>query len=495
MAAAAQWFTLCLDGIDGAEAREYLRKRGISGDTIRAFGIGFAPDSRGRLRRALSAFGDDRLIDGGLLISVEDREPYDRFRGRVIIPIRDARGRVIAFGGRIIGDGEPKYLNSPETPLFDKGRTLFNLDRASPAARRSGRLIVAEGYMDVIALAQAGIDEAVAPLGTALTEEQIVRMWRLADVPILCFDGDPAGQKAALRAALRALPLLEPGRSLGFATLPAGKDPDDVVRHAGRQAFEALIDQARPLVDLLWEGERDLSPLRTPEDRAGLRHRLAELARSIRNDNVRNLYQDEFRRRFDEQFRALRPMARAARPGGGLPLHPSVAGEARDIGGAGMDPAFSRAILAGLLRHPTIIPICAEALTMLTIADAELDRLRMLLLDSAYDGVPLETEALLPICANAGMGELAHKLLNANGLAFSFARRQADGEIARRDLGMAIEALAARPALDMALAAATARLSEHWDEHGFAEQVRLREALGEANRRLSELAQADDKSV
>ena len=182
-----------------------------------------------------------------MLIQPEDggRSSYDRFRGRLMIPIRDPRGRVIAFGGRILGDGEPKYLNSPDTPLFDKGRTLYNIDRAAPASRTAKRLIVVEGYMDVIALDRAGIAEVVAPNGTAVTEAQLERMWRLDPAPILCFDGDSAGRKAAIRAALRALPLIGPERTLRFVELPAGQDPDDVVRAGGRDAFEALLADRR----------------------------------------------------------------------------------------------------------------------------------------------------------------------------------------------------------------------------------------------------------
>jgi DNA primase len=240
MAAAAAWFEEQYASLPGAAARAYVEKRGISEATRKAFGLGYAPDSKTGLRRALERFGDAMLVEAGLLIQVEDKEPYDRFRDRLMIPIRDPRGRVVAFGGRIIGQGEPKYLNSPDTPLFDKGRTLYNLDRAAPAARKANRMIVVEGYLDVIALAQAGIDEAVAPLGTALTEHQIERLWRQVDAPLLCFDGDGAGQKAAYRAATRALPGLAPGRSLAFLTLPSGQDPDDLVRSGGAKAFEAL---------------------------------------------------------------------------------------------------------------------------------------------------------------------------------------------------------------------------------------------------------------
>jgi DNA primase len=495
MTAAQAWFAEQLHSPDGKAARNYLSGRGLKESTVTSFGIGLAPDSRDKLRTALQRFGDDMLVEAGLLISVDGKEPYDRFRGRIMIPIRDPRGRVIAFGGRILGQGEPKYLNSPDTPLFDKGRVLYNFDKAGAASRRSARLIVVEGYLDVIGLYQAGMEDAVAPLGTALTEHQIERLWRTVDVPVLCFDGDSAGQKAAIRAALRALPRLQPSKSLSFAMLPKGKDPDDIVRESGARAMESLIAVAEPLVDRLWNHEAGLAPLRTPEDRAGLRRRLGEHAQSIQDPNVRSLYQAEFRDRFDTLFQRPPRGPTGSGPVRNPQFRRPISRSAQAIGGTGVDPVFARAILAGLLRHPAMLLAFGEALAMLAIEDAQLDRLRSVLLDAAYDGIALETQALMPICDSAGMGALAHELLNANGLAFSFARRQSDAAIARRDLGMAIEALAARPALDAALAAATARLATQWDETGFAEQVRLRTALGEANRRLAELAQGEDDSV
>src|SRR5690606_14081239 len=197
-------------------------------------------------------FPEPMLIEAGLRIAVDDRDPYDRFRDRLTIPIHDARGRVIGFAARILDSEKkdaPKYLNSPDTPLFDKGRTLFNLHRAGPASRKSGRIVVVEGQMDAIALAAAGIDEAVAPMGTALTERQIELLWRLADKPILCFDGDAAGRRAAMRAAVRALPMLRPGHSLQFVTLPPGMDPDDLLRRQGRDALEALLAGPAGLLD------------------------------------------------------------------------------------------------------------------------------------------------------------------------------------------------------------------------------------------------------
>src|SRR5437764_10775430 len=303
MASVAKYYAEQLQGIAGADAREYLKRRGIDQETITRFGLGLAPDSRTALKRALEELGEDRLIETGMLIQPEEegKETYDRFRGRLMIPIRDPRGRVIAFGGRILGEGEPKYLNSPDTPLFDKGRTLYNIDLAGPASRAAKRLIVVEGYMDVIGLDRAGISEVVAPNGTALTEAQLERMWRLDPSPILCFDGDSAGRQAAIRAALRALPFIGPERTLRFVELPPGQDPDDVVRAGGREAFEALLEKPEPLDARLWRHEVEAAPLTTPEARAGLRQRLIDHAATIGDPALRQLYRDQWLGRFSEE--------------------------------------------------------------------------------------------------------------------------------------------------------------------------------------------------
>ncbi|ARS26028.1 DNA primase [Sphingomonas sp. KC8] len=499
MAEASAWFTEQLHGIAGAEARAYLHKRGVDAATITAFGIGFSPDSRGKLKAALARFGDDKLVEAGLLISVDDKEPYDRFRGRLMIPIRDARGRAIAFGGRIIGAGEPKYLNSPETPLFDKGRTLFNLDKAAAASRKADRVIVVEGYMDVIALAQAGIGEAVAPLGTALTEGQLERLWRLAEVPILCFDGDAAGQKAAVRAALRALPMIEPGRTLRFATLPAGQDPDDLVRLGGPKALETVLDAAEPLVERLWNHELASAPLDTPEARAGLRKRLADHAATIRHSDVRGQYLADFRRRFDALYERPaftrtfqpRPVGRGRFERGKPPEAPPSAAT-RSIGSSGLGPLESRAVLAGLLRHPAVIAGAAEAIAALPITDGELAQVRNSMLDAAFAGAALDSDALGTILAQVGLAGAIEALRAPNGLAFSFLRGNAESGRAQRDLTAVIEALAARPELDAALATVTARLMASPDEAGFAEQRRLRAARDEADRALAALAAGED---
>ena len=493
MEAAAAWFAEQLDGIEGAAARAYLAERGISEPTRRRFGFGFAPDARGRLKAALRHFGEDKLVEAGLLIRPEgeEREPYDRFRGRVTFPIRDVRGRVIAFSARILGAGEPKYLNSPDTPLFDKGRTLFNLDKAGPAAREAGRIVVVEGQMDAIALDQAGIGEAVAPLGTALTEAQLGLLWRLSPAPTLCFDGDAAGQKASVRAALRALPQVGPGRSLGFVTLPAGEDPDDVIRRRGRDAFDALLASPEPLVDRLWRHELEAEPLATPEQRAGLRRRLTDHAAAISDPDVRDQYRGEWLRRFDALYKARRQWtARAPGRGFAPPPRPTSA-EAKAVGRTGLSPQLGLAVLQGLARFPALIADHAEAVHTLPLSERSSARLRDLMLEAAMEAPELDPDRLHTILAAKGAAALLEELGLRRGLAFSFTRREADPERACRDLGLVIETLAARPGLDAALAAATARLKDDGDEAAFAEQQRLRSARDEADRQLATLIEAE----
>src|SRR5215208_1892007 len=380
MAEVVRWYAEQLQGIAGADAREYLKRRGIDQETVQRFGLGLAPDSRSALKRALENLGEDQLIATGMLIKPDEGDTYDRFRGRLMIPIRDPRGRVIAFGGRILGEGEPKYLNSPDTPLFDKGRTLYNIDRASPASRQAKRLIVVEGYMDVIALDRAGIAESVAPNGTAVTEAQLERMWRLDPAPILCFDGDSAGQKAAIRAASRALPHLGAERTLRFVELPAGQDPDDVVRNGGREAVEALLSTPEPLVDRLWRHELQAQPLTTPEARAGLRQRLIEHSQAIGDQALARLYRDEWLRRFQDEVnppRQFQQQAQRRRPfipfkrqsfeaERFLPSTSTVAGT-RNVSRVGMDPAHARALVLGFLNFPEALQEHCEQLALLPI--------------------------------------------------------------------------------------------------------------------------------
>ncbi|KTF69212.1 DNA primase [Sphingomonas sp. HT-1] len=511
MGDAATWFTERLNGIEGAEARAVLQRRGITPETARTFGLGFAPDSRGKLKEALKSYGDPMLIESGMLIAVEGKEPYDRFRGRLMIPIRDVRGRTIAFGGRIIGEGEPKYLNSPETPLFDKGRTLYNLDRAQAAARKADRVIAVEGYMDVIALAQAGFGEVVAPLGTALTEHQLERLWRLSEVPLLCFDGDSAGQKAALRAAHRALPMLAPGRSLAFVTLPQGLDPDDLVRAQGPAAFEALLAKPEPLVDRLWASEVAAGPLDTPEQRAGLKRRLTELAEQIQDPNVKHEYIAEFRARADQQFgrgprefrkdqrgpSPARPQPRGTRNARGVWQPPEAPPShlIKGVQASGLDPILARAVLAGLIRHPVEIARHMEILGSLRSASGALGRLFEAVVEVALTNPglrQLDSEDFLTILARSGFDSVASELLRADTLPFSFTRPAADVAKAREDLGEAIAVMAAQPAVDVALAEATAALMRDGTEEAFARQVALSRQRQELQDRLANLMLAED---
>jgi DNA primase len=495
---AASWFTEQLSGLAGAEARGILEKRGIKAETAKAFGLGFAPDSRGKLKDALKDYGNPVLVEAGLLISVEDKDPYDRFRGRLMIPIRDPRGRTIAFGGRIIGDGEPKYLNSPETPLFDKGRNLYNLDRAAPASRKSGRVLVVEGYMDVIALAQAGFGEAVAPLGTALTEAQLERLWRLADVPILCFDGDAAGQKAAIRAANRALPMLAPGRSLAFVTLPAGVDPDDFVRAKGPAAFAALLEKPEPLVDRLWAHELAAEPLDTPEQKAGLKQRYTGLAQAITDADVRTQYLAEFNRRFDALYARVRPafvpFERARRKPGQPWKAPDipVTEAAKGVRAGGIDRILAKAVLAGLIRHPAEIARHMEVLGALKLADGALGRLFEAVVDLAVEDQALDSERLLTILAKSGFDIIAGDLLRADQLSCSFTQKDAEPARAREDLDEAIAILVARPEVDAALAEATTALMAGYTDEAFERQVSLVKEQQALDARLANLVQANE---
>lgn len=501
---AAAWFTAQLRGLGGAEARNILERRGILTETATAFGLGFAPDSRGGLKSALKDYGDPLLVEAGLLIQVEDKAPYDRFRGRLMIPIRDQRGRAVAFGGRIIGDGEPKYLNSPETPLFDKGRTLYNLDRAAPACRKAGRMLVVEGYMDVIALAQAGFAEAVAPLGTALTEAQLERLWRLSDVPMLCFDGDSAGQKAAIRAAHRALPLLAPGRSLAFVTLPHGLDPDDLVRTRGAAAFEALLAAPEQLVDRLWAHELAAGPLATPEQKAGLKQRLGELAGGIADASVRTEYLAEFRRRFDALYAVQRaawqpraPFERGKRwdgkrwDGGKPPIGP-VSARAKTVGASGIDHILAKAVLAGFIRHPAEIARHMEMLGSLRLADETLGRLFTAVVDLAVEDQTLDSAGLRTILARSGFDQIASDLLRADQLRCSFTQKDADPEVARADLDEAVAILVARPEVDAALAEATAAMQARQSDDAFTRQVALVKEQAALDARLANLVQANE---
>ena len=482
---AQQWFFDNLRSPDGRAAMKYLTDRGLKPETLAEFGFGYAPESKQALNNALSRFEDQMLVETGMRIKTDDGTSYDRFRGRVMLPIQDARGRVIAFGGRIMEsrDGVAKYLNSPDTPLFDKGRTLYNLHRASPASRQTGRVVVVEGYMDVVALAQAGFADAVAPLGTALTETQLEMLWRMVEVPVLCFDGDKAGERAAMRAISRALPLLAPMRSLAIVRLPSGMDPDDLINAQGSKAMGELLEKPKSLLDALWEGERDAQPLTSPEAKAGLKARLMAHVDTIENKDIQALY----RRELLDRFSAFAFPKRESRPSPGKAnwqnrgaTKRGLSGEARDILGRAMSggqrASLLSAVIAGLVRHPEEISVHAEALSKLAQNDPNAAPAIESLMELSETLDSRGGDAISGI-----EGSPAPPVTNQ----FAFLREGTDPGEAREELAEAVSLLALKPALEAAMAATIARFDED-PEGALAEQSRLRERLHTVDERLKE---------
>lgn len=449
--AACRYFESQLRLPAGKEGMAYLRRRGLDDATIAHFRLGWAPAAPpgqpGPLRAALAREGidDGQLVEAGLLKRRDDGSLYDYFRERVLFPITDKRGRVIAFGGRILTDAQPKYLNSPDTPLFHKGSVLYGLAQAREAAAHKGEIIVTEGYMDVIALARAGFPQSVAPLGTALTETQIEELWKLVDEPLLCFDGDAAGQRAAARAADRALPILRPGKSLRFALVPGGQDPDDLIRDAGPQAMRDVLEAARPLLDVLWSQALEGRGLETPERRAALEADLDALVQRITDRAVQSHYRSAVRDRLWQLFRGQRGGGRA--PAGAFVPAKGKGGK----GGKGTwQPTLpppplpqpsertaevlrQRVLLATLISHPGLVDAVGERLGLLEYPDARLDKLRGGVLMVLGRQPALDSEGLVDQLRSSGFGEELDSLLNSDVFAHArFARPDADLETARR---------------------------------------------------------------
>jgi DNA primase len=424
---AAAFFVATLASPRGAKARDYLAGRGIKPEVQRQFGLGFAASERFALKEHLSAKGIavGDMIEAGLLIGGDEiAVPYDRFRGRVMFPIGDWRGRAVAFGGRALDpEVSPKYLNSPETALFHKGATLYNGAAARQAAHRGATVIVVEGYVDVIAMVGAGYEATVAPLGTALTADQLHALWKLADEPVLCFDGDKAGLRAAYRAIDLALPQLKPGRSLRFAMLPQGQDPDDLVRSGGRPAVDEVLGVAQPLSNLLWQRETAAGTLDTPERRAALEARLTQLIGSIADEGVRRHYRHDLEARMrrllelpDPGIRRPRANPRTAgsreRPrswADSPPGHdrfsfrsPRLASSPIVRGGRTAMLPREALILITLINHPFLLAAHAEGLAELEFRHPEADRLRRAILDQAHDQP--DEAALRQAIASQGLG-------------------------------------------------------------------------------------------
>src|ERR1700744_5445120 len=443
--AACVFFEQQLRESGGRVAREYLNSRGLGGDAAKQFRLGYSPAGHNALIEHLKTKNitmDDVIAAGLARPSDENRGARDFFFNRVTFPISDGRGRVIAFGARALeADAKPKYINTGETSLFSKGQLLYNFATARPAAIKAQSIVVAEGYMDVIALVRAGFDHAVAPLGTALTEDQLQLLWRTAPEPILAFDGDEAGLRAGVRAAHLALPHLKPGFSLRFAFLPEGEDPDTLIKREGAHAMKKILDEAQPLSKVLWRSETEDKDFSTPERRAGLERALAELVGRISDSKIADYYRRDFDQQVFESFKR-----RAAPPPRDDRFQPRRQGEGnfrrggfdnrqarnRPMGEA-VSPAVKNSMLARsgrsgprrlkelelatlLLRHPQLGVSHAEMVADLPFSDRSLDRFRHELLNLAASGSRLENQGFENHLVRNGMADLVERL-NARALA------------------------------------------------------------------------------
>lgn len=477
---AAAWFEAQLQERAGARARGYLADRGLTPAIQKDFRIGYAPGEKYALRDYLAGKGAsvETMIEAGLLIHGEDiAVPYDRFRDRVMFPICDRSGRVIAFGGRAMDkNAQAKYLNSPETTLFHKGSCLYNHHRARKAAHDAGTVIAVEGYVDVISMSVAGFPQTVAPLGTALTPDQCELLWKMSEEPILCFDGDKAGRKAAYRALDTALPLIQPGKTLRFALLPEGQDPDDLARSGGGPAIAAVLAAAKPFVDLLWTRETEDAPIDTPERRAALERRIFGLIKDISDEGLRRHYSDAFRERFQSLFGRQQPAGRGGWQGQSRGGAPRGRGGGR-FGGAEtqsmstpVTPSASllrSSLFAGpsaiaprealilllLLNHPGLVGLHAEELSGLDFTSADARALLNRLLIAAAE--PLSVEALAEAVDRAGLDDIRRRLTAMDAISALWVMRpeaaQSDAdEVLRQALALHRKARALHKELQLA---------------------------------------------
>ncbi len=452
-----------LRGRAGAEARAYLASRGLDGEAAKRFRLGYAPDGHTALIAHLQAKGVplDDMVAAGLARAAEDGRPArDFFFNRLMFPIGDPRGRVIAFGARALeSDAKPKYLNTGETTLFSKGQLLYNFATARAAAIKTGTIVLAEGYMDVIALVRAGFEEAVAPLGTALTEQQLALLWKTAPEPILAFDGDEAGQRAALRAARLALPRLAPGHSLRFAFLPSGEDPDSLLRSQGPSAMKRLFDAAEPLSQVLWRAETDGRDFSTPERRAGLERTLSEIVSQIGDTKIAGYYRRDFEQRVFTLFqrRSSPAPGRRGPPRGrqeGFRQAPAIEAVSPAVrrsllgrtGAGGARKVKETEIARMLLDAPEMAQLHGEILAALRFGDPLLDRLRHELLNLAASGSRLESERLKDHLVRSGMAEVLERL---GAQQASAGRVGEERDAASRDGGEDLEARFLRAAAQL----------------------------------------------
>ncbi|TKD18293.1 DNA primase [Rhodobacter capsulatus] len=461
MEEAVKWFRLQLNTQAGAGARDYLARRRLGASALERFEIGFAPDSRNGLFQALTGKGiaPDLIVDAGLCIRPDDGgAPYDRFRGRIIFPIRDARGRAISLGGRAMDpNARAKYLNGPETELFDKGRNLYNLGPAREACGKGKPLIVAEGYVDVIALVEAGFTGAVAPLGTAITEDQLKLMWRIADEPLIALDGDAAGLRAGLRLVDLALPLLEAGKALRFAILPGGQDPDELIKAEGREAMEKVLASARPMVDLLWQRETEGKVFDSPERKAALDKTLRAALKKIADPSIRAHYGEDIKRLREDLFGLARggqaprwtmPRNPGAGPRGAKPpALPLSATRASLLASAGSEAVAEQLretmIMAILCAHPALVAEFESQIERLRLSDPGVATLRDTMLMQA-DRPPA---ALAEALARENPGVLETLMSHPHVRSAPPVLRRDDGDFARMCLAEELAKLQATRAV------------------------------------------------
>ena len=436
MELAAKFFQYALATRAGAKARGYLADRGLDAATQLKFRLGYAPPDRFALKEHLGSLGVlvEDMVEAGLLISGDDIElPYDRFRDRVMFPISDLRGRVIAFGGRALEkDAQAKYLNSPETPLFHKGATLYNIATARQAAHHGAQVIAVEGYIDVIAMATADFPATVAPLGTALTGDQLGLLWNMAEEPVLCFDGDDAGVRAAYRAVDLAMPRLRPGKSLKFAMLPQGQDPDDLLRSAGREAVAEVIAGARPLASMLWARETEGHQFDTPERRAALEARINEMMAAIADDSVRKYYRQDFAERLAQFFaparrernasgegwrRDFRPRRQRLAPGDKhtpyVVVSQQLAASPLHRGHRTAVPRREALILQAALNYPWLLHDHLEEFASLEFRHADTERLRSALVDIAVHAAAADADVVRAELSARGLTDIMNRVATA----------------------------------------------------------------------------------
>ena len=481
--AACRFFEDRLRAAEGTEAREYLENRGLRAAAWARHRLGYAPDDWRKTIDHLKAesFGMQEIVDAGLAVVKEGGgDPYDRFRGRVIFPITDVRGQVIAFGGRgLQPDAKPKYLNSNDTELFHKGRVLYRYKDAREAfgSTNEGGLIVTEGYMDAIAMAEAGIGHAVAPLGTALTEDQLGLLWRAGPEPVLCFDGDAAGLRAAYRSIERALPHIQPERTLFFCLLSGGMDPDDLIRQSGPEAMKQALSNSVPLIEVLWQRERDAEPLDTPERQAGLEARLMQAAATIQHAGVRAAYERELKSRKNDYLWQMRRKARGSAGRSDAPVkgahQTSAPAKTRGLG-----------LLVRAVDSPHLIDVGFEMLSMAIFLDEDVATLRDVIISWPDAGAGVDRSAIATHLVQSGNMRAAD-LLNSYPATTAIAPNGAD----EREWLIALEQYVARDDAsasgDVAKAEVTAS-PENWR--------RRRHEVAEREARVARLNEAAEQT-